>query len=148
LANLLTFPIVIILMVTSYLIVNVLPTGGAIWTPPLLTELNPQAFTVMLGMGIFFMTPELVKIVQELLGFKDLPGAFSIGTFFGGVGAAWGGATSGLGMFTSLMQMPFIGGRITKSPLYKDLVSKGVLPPTMGEMMADRLADLKKKGEF
>ncbi len=106
---LLTFPIVIVLAVTSYLIINVLPASGAIWVPPLLAELNPQAFTVMLGAGIFFMTPELVKIVRELLGFKDMPGVFGIGTFFGGAGAAASGAMTGLSTYGSLaLASPFV----------------------------------------
>jgi len=141
--NLLTFPIVIILMITTYVIVNIIPASGKIWTPPLLTELNPQAFTIMLGMGIFFMIPDLVKMIKESLGVKDLPVSFNLGTFFTGAGAAWGGAQAGVGQFTSLTQMPFLGrtilNQLSSGTGILGKIGPNVLPPTVGEQVVQAL---------
>jgi hypothetical protein len=141
--DILIFPVVIILFVVSYLIINILPTGGNIWQPPFLTELNPQAFTVLLAMGILFMIPDLVKLMKELLGVKGLPVSLGLGTYFSGVSTAWTGAQSGLGMATSLTQMPIIGNVLIKQAQKGGWLSK-VLPPQQGEIMANKVAELLK----
>lgn len=155
-AELLTFPVVVVLFIVTYVIVNtaaspgVGASGNQLWQPPFLTDLNPNAFTIILGFGIMFLIPDFIKLVKELLGAKGLPVSLGLGTFFAGAGAVVGGATGGMGMFTSLTQMPIIGARIRESGLYKTMVEKKILPPTeaelMGQVFAGRIEEMKKKG--
>lgn len=137
LADILIFPVVITITILSYLITNILPSSGNIWTPPFLIGLNPQAFTTILGMGLFFMTPELVKIFKELIGAKGLPLNFGLGTFFGGVGSFWTGAQGGLQMITSFGQLPFIGQKIVQHPLYEKIFGPTPAKAT-GSAVAER----------
>jgi len=103
-AELITFPVVVILFVIGYIIVNSLPAQGqTVWAPPLLGGIEPNAFTVILGMGIIFMIPQLVKMLKGLLGVKEgtMPG-LNFGAFFGGVGAGVGGGVGMLSQFSSI----------------------------------------------
>ena len=147
--DILTFPLVITFFVISYLIAHSIPNQGNIWQPPFLTELNPEAFTVLTAMGILFMIPELVKLVKQLVGFKDMPTGLGIGTFFAGVGAGFGGAQAGLGMVSSLTQLPIIGSRIldAKGGIAGWLKDKGFIQRPLTDQVAKYLADeeLRKK---
>lgn len=113
--EIMTFPLVIIFFVIAYIIVNTTASPGgsttatSLWQPPFLSDVDPNAFTVLLGFGIMFMIPDLIKMVKELFGAKGLPLSIGLGTFFGGAAAGISGAMTGAGMFTSLTQMPFIG---------------------------------------
>lgn len=100
--ELLTFPIVIILFVVTYLIINIIPLNGNLWRPPFLSQLDPESFTILLAIGILFLIPDLVKIVRELLGVKQLPVSLGLGTYFGGAGGALGGSTNLLAQFSSI----------------------------------------------
>lgn len=103
LAELLTFPIVIILFLVGYVIVNNLITPAtSIWTPPFFGGIDPAAFSLIVGMAIIFMIPDFVKQVKELLGVKGLPLGFGAGTFFGGAATALGGSMGVLGQFGSI----------------------------------------------
>lgn len=100
-AEVLTFPVVVVLFVIGYIIVNTAPTPGII-TPPML-GIDPNIFTILLGMGIIFMIPNFVKMVKGALGIKEgvIPG-FDLGVFFGGAATGVGGATGLLGQFSSV----------------------------------------------
>lgn len=108
--ELLTFPLIIIILIVGYLIVNTPATRIVdLWRPPFLTNLQPDAFLMILGVGLILIIPDFVKMVKELLGAKGMPIGIGLGTFFSGVGALWAGTQGGLGMISSLGQAPFIG---------------------------------------
>lgn len=111
--NLLTFPLVVTIILVGHLISEVnTSSGSTAWAPPFLYGIDPSAFQTLLGLGIILLIPDFIKVMKELLGVKGLPINMGLGTFFGGVGAVAGGAQGGLGVFTSLTQMPFIGAKI------------------------------------
>ncbi len=110
LANLLTFPIVISLMIVSSIVVSIgnaghhlaMPinrVGENLWRPPLLTGTSETGFSVLVGVGILFIIPEVLKSIKGFLGLKPSPIQPGVGMFFGGVGAVGGQATHGLGKF-------------------------------------------------
>ena len=135
LGELATFPLVVIIILIGNLIItttNVSPSSAIgvnqFWTPPFLYNLNLQAWQFLVGYGIVLIIPDLIKLFKELLGVKGIGVEIGLGTFFGGVGAVYGGAMGGLQTFTSLYQAPLIG------PLIKRLDKKGligkVFPPS------------------
>lgn len=102
LGNLVAFPVTIGVLVLGYIIVN--DPNPAVMTArlPYLYGLDNNSFRVLVGMGLIFLIPDLIKISKELLGIKDLPISIGLGTFFGGVSAGTAGATSLLGQFGSI----------------------------------------------
>ncbi len=91
-AELLVFPTIIVLMLVGYIIVNTPAITGELWQPPFLVNINPNAFTVLLGFGLIFQIPDFVKLVKEMVGAKDMPIGLNLGTFFGGAAGVGGGA--------------------------------------------------------
>jgi len=102
-ANLLVFPLVAILITIAAILTHIPPGAGELWRPPFLYDINAGSFSILIGLGILFMIPDFIKTVKEALGAKGLPFAFGLGTFFGGAGAAVGGALGMTGKFSSLM---------------------------------------------
>lgn len=106
LAEIMTFPMVIILLVIGYVLINT--ASGPVanyWAPPLLANsgLSATAFSVILGMGLAFLIPDLIKIAKEqLFGTKGLPVSIGVGTFFGGATAVGGGALGTIGQIGSV----------------------------------------------
>lgn len=98
-AELITFPVVVILFVITYVIIHTPTSVGNLWTPPFLTDINPNAFTALLGFGIMFQIPDFIKLVKELIGAKDMPVGLNLGTFFGGATGVGGGA---IGMLSQI----------------------------------------------
>ncbi len=92
LVELLSFPIIIAIFLLGYIIINVFPNTGQIWQPPFLIQLEPAAFTTLVGFGLILMAPDLIKTVKQLIGAKEMPVGLSLGTFFGASGAFLGGA--------------------------------------------------------
>lgn len=125
-----TFVIVVLLFVLSYLVMNVSSNWGNSWRPPFLTDINPNSLNIMLGMGIVFMVPELVKLFKESLGVKGLPVSLDLGTFFAGAGAGVGGALGMSGQLSSLM-LAFPGLRLGAANIL------GRISPKMGEFMKE-----------
>ncbi|MFN4212786.1 MAG: hypothetical protein ACK4FL_02375, partial [Microgenomates group bacterium] len=115
-ADILTFPLVIIILLIGHAVINQ-STSQGVWTPPFLYSIQPTIFPVLIGLGLFLITPELIKAFKESLGAKGIGVEIGLGTFFGGVGAAWAGTQTGMGMLTSLSQLPFIGHQIRRHPL-------------------------------
>lgn len=126
--ELLTFPLVVILLLLGYAITNF--SGGAhppfsqndtFFRPPFLFGIDDTAFTALVGMGFILMIPNIAKAVKEFLGIKGLPGfGFGPGAFFAGAGAVVGGGLGLLSQFGSLSlavpalrrwagNLPFIG---------------------------------------
>lgn len=102
--NLIVFPLVIMIILTSDIIVKINAQVGQnqFWAPPFLYPLNHEAMTVLIGIGIYLLIPDLIKLVKEALGVKGLPVNFGIGTFFSGVATPVGGAMGFVGGFGSL----------------------------------------------
>ncbi len=100
--HLLAFPMVVVLLLVSRVIVDLSFTtanGNKFWSPPFLYSANPQAFTTLIGLGILFLIPDLIKAVREAIGIKPSPLKVGAGLFFGGVAGAGGAATSVFGKF-------------------------------------------------
>jgi hypothetical protein len=95
LSEILVFPVVVVLLIVAYIIVNSPSTVGNLWAPPFMVDSNPNAFSILLGFAIMFQIPDFVKLIKELLGVKDMPIGLNLGTFFGGA-AGVGGAGMGL----------------------------------------------------
>ena len=109
-AELITFPLIIVILLVGYLIVNTPATRAVnLWQPPFLTNLPPDNFLMILGIGLILIIPDFVKMIKELLGAKGMPIGIGIGTFFGSVGTVWGGFQYGSGMLSSFVQAPGIG---------------------------------------
>lgn len=100
--NLIAFPITIGILILGYIIVNDPNTPSLTARLPYLYGLDNNSFRVLVGMGLIFLIPDLIKVFKELLGIKDLPISIGLGTFFGGVSAGTAGATSLLGQFGSI----------------------------------------------
>lgn len=100
--DLLTFPIVAVLILVSAMIVQAGTTDSAFWQPPFLYSINADAISVLVGIGILFIIPDLIRTLRESLGFKPSPIKAGLGVFFGGATGGLGAATGILGQFGSL----------------------------------------------
>lgn len=100
--ELLCFPMVALLLSLGNVLTNTLSYPGDFWSPPFLANIDPNAFSFLLGMGIMFIIPDLIKFAKESLGAKPLPFNVGPGTFFAGAGTAMGGATGLLSQFGSV----------------------------------------------
>ncbi len=74
------------------------------WTPPFLYGLNQEAFAFIVGMGILFIIPDLIKVMKESLGVSEFPVKVGFGTFLQGGSVAVGGGISLLTQFSSINQ--------------------------------------------
>lgn len=116
-ANLLAFPVTIGLILLSNIVVAIptsnltaaTPTSGThlipFWSPPLLSSsyTAPDAYSVLVGVGIMFMIPNIIKSIKQVMGIKDgILSGVGPGIFFGGISAASGAGMGGLGKFTSI----------------------------------------------
>lgn len=147
-AELLTFPITIILLITGYLIVNNLSIGATVgalnrnittptfWTPPFLTGINPTAFLFIVGMGIIFSIPTIVKMIKELMGVKGIPGlSLGPGLFFAGGAATTAFRTGILGAPSLLHGLPYAWQqRLRGAPGGIGKLVGGVLGPSSSEL--------------
>ncbi len=101
--NLIAFPITIGVFLIGYIIVNsTLPQGYSELRLPYLNGIDSNSFKILVGLGLIILIPDLVKVVKEALGIKDLPLSIGIGTFFGGASAIGGAAMGGMGQFGSM----------------------------------------------
>ncbi len=92
LADLATFPIVIGMIIVSTIVTNagVSPSAKPFWQAPFIhsTQSAPGGLTTLIGIGILFMIPDVVKSVKKLIGLKESPFKVGAGLFFGGSAAA------------------------------------------------------------
>lgn len=109
--ELLTFPLLAVFLMVGALIVNnfqfidkVKDPGTLatqIWQPPFLSGFDSGtqqgAFLMVIGMGIIFIIPDLIKMIKDMLGVKPPTVSISPGTFLAGGALAWGGGMSLLG---------------------------------------------------
>lgn len=101
-AELLTFPIVIMLILVGKVMLTTMSYPGDFWNPPFLFQLNTGAFGVIFGMGLILITPDIVKFVKDGIGAKPLPFNIGIGTFLGGAGSVVGGGMGVLQQFSTI----------------------------------------------
>lgn len=113
LAELVTFPIIITLLLVGFVITYGPLSAGNTFRAPFLNGLDPQALSVLLGMGLTLMTPGLIKACKKALGAQGL-GGLGAGTFFAGVGALGGGA-SGLMQKYYYAQATGVAGLVKKA---------------------------------
>lgn len=135
-ANLLGFVAVITLILISSLIgatFNSLSKNSTVWAPPFIFGINADSLSGLIGLGIFLLIPDLLKMIKGAVGAKGLPINLGLGTFFGGVGAAYGGAMGSLQQFSGLAQFPGISTVIGKVPGLGWLKEK-IIPPTQLEV--------------
>jgi len=124
--NLATWPLLIILILISQILVNQPPSEGNFWLPPFLISVNPEYIRVIISMGLLFMAPDLIKSLKELSGVKPIPLGLNLGAFTAGVGAIVGGATGAAGQFyTPYMLLNQLGIFDKKPPKPK--------PPNLGQ---------------
>jgi len=145
-AEVLTFPLVIGILTIGFVLSNQLSIEGNFWRPPFLNALDPNLLPIFIGMGVLFMTPNLIKLAKEqLFGVKGLPISFGLGTFFAGAGAGAGGALSLVGQIsTASMGIQALTGKSIGN-----IIGTSHLPgPSHGvdQVVADAL-DPKKGGK-
>ncbi len=134
-ANLLSFVLVITLLLISTIIGATFSANkeSTPWAPPFIWGIDGQSLAGVVGLGIYLLIPDLIKLLKEVMGVKGLPVGIGLGTFFGGVGAAYGGATATLQQFTGLAQMPVISRFLGRVPGLRQLKEK-VIPPSTYEI--------------
>jgi hypothetical protein len=140
LGEIFTFPLVIIIFLIGYALTQQ-STNKGVWTPPFLYSIDPSLFPTFIGLGIVLITPDLIKLFKESIGAKGMGVEIGLGTFFGGLGAAWGGAQAGLGMFSSFAQFPLIGPWLHEQARE----GKGALGPFLKNMLGPSQAELFAK---
>ena len=149
--ELIAFPTVIVIFLISHIIASSVSFGwggtGAesLFTPPFLTGIDPSTLATLISIGLTLLIPDLIKAIKQGIGAKGVGLDVGLGSFFGGVGAAWAGVGAGAGFASSLTQMPVIGGFI-RAQMQEGKPMAGVLgklmPPQQGDIMAQKLVDL------
>jgi preprotein translocase subunit SecG len=99
LLNLATWPLLIIMILISQILLNQPPSQGNFWLPPFLLSINPEYIRIIISMGILFMTPDLIRALKEMTGVKPISLGLNFGAFTAGAGAIVGGALGAAGQF-------------------------------------------------
>jgi len=138
LINLLSFVVVIALILVSGALNHVLSNDikQLPWAPPFIYGIDGKTVGVLVGLGIFLLIPDILKMIKEMLGAKGLPINIGPGIFFGGFGAAYGGGMGALQQASSLLQVPGIGSLIRKTGAGKWLKEK-LIPPSAYEVQLE-----------
>lgn len=100
--ELITFPVVIVLLLVEKVMFMTMTYSGDFWTPPFLVNLSPGSFSVIIGLGLILVTPDIIKMVKDAIGAKPLPFNIGVGTFMSGGGAVVGGGMSILQQFSTM----------------------------------------------
>ncbi len=111
-ADLILFPLTLILITLSSAILGMNNNFLNIWQPPFLyTPLNQSAFNVIVAIGMMYMIPDIGKHVREFMGIKGSPLKFGFSTFIAGGAALGTGAMGSLGKYSQLNYAisPFVG---------------------------------------
>ncbi|HRN70303.1 MAG TPA: hypothetical protein PLS49_03890, partial [Candidatus Woesebacteria bacterium] len=102
--ELIMFPAVIVILMVGEAIIS-LPysaqttqtVNNTIWTPPFLNPtitgagVSFNSFAFLVGMGIIFIIPDLIKQLKQWIGVQPFPVQVGLGTYFAGVSAIAGG---------------------------------------------------------
>lgn len=119
---LLPFPITIAVSLLGYIIINsTTPAGYTDVRLPYLFGIDSHSFKILIGMGLIFIIPDLVKLLKEALGIKEAPPLFGLGTFFGGAAAVGGTAT---GLATQLSSWNLASGAFRTGGMFEKFGSK------------------------
>ncbi len=136
--ELITFPLVVGIFVLGSIIVDSASSGNLVQFP-FMWGIDPKSYGYIVGMMLFFGTPELVKAVRQI--FIPKPGIFDAvgpGVFFGGVGAATGGAMSGLSQIGSVsMALGAFGVSGFLQPLVEKFGLKRTTPPSLSKKIGE-----------
>lgn len=100
--NLVVFPLVVLIMIVALIISEIPDASGKIWNPPFFGSIGQNSLTLLIGISILFMIPDIIKMVKEALGVKGLGAGVGIGVLFGGTGAAVGGGMGLVQQFSSI----------------------------------------------
>jgi hypothetical protein len=131
LLNLATWPLLIIMILISQILLNQPPSQGNFWLPPFLISVNPEYIRIIISMGILFMTPDLIKALKEMTGVKPMPLGLNFGAFTAGAGAIVGGALGAAGQFYTPYQ--FLLG--PSGILQKFFKGQGDVPKTLQDTL-------------
>lgn len=112
-AEILVFPTTITLLVLGRVLTNLLGTvwidnpnpriqDSQIMSFPFLYGFSPNSFALLLGFGLMFSIPHIIKAMKELMGAKGLPLKFGLSTFIGGATGSLMGGMGIMGQFSSL----------------------------------------------
>jgi len=100
--ELLTFPLLIGIFILGTIIFEV-AASGELMRLPFFWQIDSGAFSVILGMGFLFMTPDFIKVAKKLLIREPLPlPDIGPGVFFGGATSAIGSGTKQLSQYASM----------------------------------------------
>jgi hypothetical protein len=141
LLNLATWPLLIIMILISQILLNQPPNQGNFWLPPFLISINPEYIRIIISMGILFMTPDLIRALKEMTGVKPIPLGLNFGAFTAGAGAIVGGALGAAGQFYTPYQFllgpsgilqKFFKGQGDASKILKDTSNTGQGSPGQG----------------
>jgi len=109
-ADLLLFPLTLILITLSSAILAMNNNFQNIWQPPFLyTGINQHAFNVLVAIGMIYMIPDIGKLMREFFGIKGSPLKFGFGVFLGGAAAV---GTGGFGAFNKYASTRYYAGQI------------------------------------
>jgi len=100
--ELISFPVVIAVLLISQTLLNTMSSQGGMWTPPFLFQADANGLGIIIGMGLIFIIPDLIKFTKEAVGAKPLPFNIGAGTFFGGAGTLVGGGLGLMGQFSTM----------------------------------------------
>lgn len=132
--NLLTFPVIVVLIMIGEVIMKINIQQNQFWAPPFLYGIDAKAFSVILGIGIILLIPDLIKAMRQTLGIKDSPVQFGMSTLFGAAGMA---AAGGSGLWSKYLDYRYKFGTLPqktqrflqKIPGFKDETPGGHARP-------------------
>lgn len=101
-AELLTFPLLIIITLVGYAILH-LNYEGSTFMLPFLYGVDPSDVSVLIGMGLVLIIPDILARVKSSMGVKDSGFNFGPGTYLAGGLALLGGARAIVGAGYSSM---------------------------------------------
>lgn len=102
-AELLTFPVLIIITLVGYAILQ-LNYEGSTFMLPFLYGVDPSDVSVLIGMGLILIIPDILARVKSSMGVKDSGFNFGPGTYLAGGLALLGGARTIVGAgYSSLL---------------------------------------------
>ncbi|NTU46217.1 hypothetical protein HGA88_01180 [Candidatus Roizmanbacteria bacterium] len=133
-AELISFPLVIIIMMVGYAIVEVSKAKTSAFVLPFLYGFNSSDFGVIIGLGLILVIPQVIGLAKQLLGVKELGLDVGVGTFLGGGAAALAGGGAILKAPALLHSLPLNWQHAlrTKGPLQG--IMKNILPPEQSEL--------------
>lgn len=105
LKNLVSQMIIFPLLVAIFMFAGIITsnaTNGNIIQFPFLVGIDPKSLGLLLGMWFLFMTPDLIKLVQQVIEPKPLPLDAGLGVFFGGATTGISGGLGEISKYASL----------------------------------------------